>query len=206
MAGEDLLDVTAEWGGTAAVLMVATLEPPIDRGTLKMPSSRIRTTDVRASKYLAGRYENDFPAPLKILLLMIEGDLNTNRLYLPTVAVGHEHAAFRARVVTLYHSLTALQKVMQRYQPLSTAAMREIQELLEEDDVRGLLGPGGRGVRNRCIHYDIKDRSIALDPSRPLHGIVEAVDGRTYERFDAVVRGTTERLAEILGRWQPAAA
>jgi hypothetical protein len=38
-----------------------------------------------------------------MLILMIEGDLNTARLILPRTARGHQGAEFRARTVTAYH-------------------------------------------------------------------------------------------------------
>lgn len=202
IAGEAISEVTHEWGATASVLMAATLEPPLDQSSMRIPKTRIGYSDVRAARYLTGRYEPDFPNELKLLLLLIESDLNTNRLVLPALSIGHATAAFRARVTTLHHALTALQKIVFRYPELDTSTFRELATILESETVAGLLGPGGKGVRNRCVHYEIRSKSIKLDPSLPMDGIVEAIAGRSFADFDSEVRVVTDRLAGLLSAWQ----
>jgi hypothetical protein len=204
MAGEALEDVTKEWGATTSVLMAATLQSPLNEGTMDGAGVTVRYRDVRAAQYLAGRYESEFPIELKLLLLLIEGDLNTNRLFLPALSAGYEVTAFRARVATLYHSLTALREIASRYRHLSAATFRELVTALESEPVLRLLDRGGKRVRNRCVHYEITEKTIELDPALPMNGVVEAVAGRTYGEFDADVRAVTGRLADLLSTWRRA--
>lgn len=205
MAGEGLADVTREWGGTVAVLQAATLsEPLVEAGSLDLTDRRIGYRDCLAARYLKNRYEPEFPLALKLLILMIEGDLNTNIVYLPLTEAGHENATFRARVVSAYHSLTSLDQVSERSRSLGSPGLRELRSILADPPTRRLLSRGGKQVRNRCVHYEIKNRSISLDPSRPMHGIVEAVNPETtFGEFDVLVQDVTRRLADFLGTWQP---
>lgn len=203
MAGEAISDVAHEWGTTTAVLMAATLEPPLTQPTMKVPEVKIGYRDVRASRYLAGRFESAFSNELKLLMLLIEGDLNTNRLLLPALSGGYETPAFRARVTTLHHALTALQKIVLRYPGIDSLSFRELRTLLGSAPVTGLLGPGGKKVRHRCVHYEIRGKSIQLDISLPMNGVVEAVAGRNFLEFDSEVRAVTDHLAGLLSTWQP---
>jgi hypothetical protein len=85
MWGEDLAAVTHEWGGILMVLGSALgfSEPA---STLDLTGVRVTCRDRRADRYLEGRFDSQFPLELKLLILMIEGDLNTARLILPRTA------------------------------------------------------------------------------------------------------------------------
>lgn len=56
MGGEDLVDVTQEWGATMSVLMAAALEAPTDQATLQLDNCGVTYRDRTAAKYLADRY------------------------------------------------------------------------------------------------------------------------------------------------------
>lgn len=204
MAGESIHEVTQEWGATVAVLQAATLDSPLSlSGTLDLTQSPVSYRDRLAARYLQDKYERTFPLALKMLILMIEGDLNTNRLYLPRTEVGHENSAFRARVVTLYHALSSLEKISAQSPSLDSAGLRDLRSILDDPPTRRVLDRGGKRVRNRCVHYEIRGRALRLDPAQPMHGIVEAVNpDTTYSEFDGLIRATTSRLAEALGAWK----
>jgi len=203
MSGEDLHRVAQEWGATMSVLMAAALEPPSDKATLGLANCGVSYRDRLAAKYLADHYEADFEIELKLLLLMIEGDLHTNRLFLPLTESGHEMPAFRARVVTLYHSLTSLQRIFESHPRCDTPAARSILALFQDEPTRRLLSQGGKQVRNRCVHYEMSDPRIIPDQTLPMFGIIESVNpGTTWHAFNQDVLKVTDRLAECLSGWR----
>lgn len=204
MFGEDLHEVSREWGGTVARLAVAALDASKIQPTLSFAQRSVTYKDRLASRYLARRFEAEFPDELKLLLLMIEGDLNTNRLYLPLTEPGHEGPCLRARVITVYHSLTALQRVLDKYPALDTPGVRGIQEVIADPAAQRLLSRHGRLIRNRCVHYQMDDRSILPDLNLPMYGIIESVaPGTTWQSLDADLREVGDRLAGTLATWSP---
>lgn len=203
ISGESVRAVSEEWGSTMAVLMVTALEQPIEGGVLTLGGCGVSYRDRLTTRYLASRYEPEFPIELKLLLLMIEGDLNTNRLYLPLTQAGHEMPVFRARVVTLYHSLTSVQRVLDRYLQLDTVGTRRLRGLLADGPTRRILSSGGRQVRNRCVHYQMDDPAIRPNLTLPMFGLVEAVcPGTTWEEFNEDVADVSDRLSEALSGWR----
>lgn len=207
MAGESIHEVTHEWGATVAVLQAATLDSsPVTSGTLDLSQSQVSYRERLASRYLREKYEPTSPLALKMWILMIEGDLNVNRLYLPRTETGHENSAFRARVVTLYHALTSLSKISAQNSSIDSAGFRDLRLILDDRPTLRILDRDGKRVRNRCVHYEIRGRSLRLDPARPMHGIVEAVNpDTTYPGFDALIRATISRVADALEAWESGA-
>lgn len=185
-----------------SVLMVAVLEQPSNRGTLNLGRCGVRLRDRLAARYFADRYEPRFSIGLKLLLLMIESDLNTNRHFLPLTEGGHEMPTFRARVVTLYHALTSMRRIFERYPDSDTIGSRPILSLLQENRTRRLLDQG-KGVRNRCVHYEMNDPRIVPDQALPMFGIVESViPGVTWQSFNQDVLEVSDRLGDYLSRWR----
>jgi len=204
MWGADLNTITMEWGATLAVLGAATLNPTEPRATLDLTGLRVTHRDRRADRYLAGRFDPQFPLELKLLILMIEGDLNTARLILPRTGRGHQNAEFRARTVTCYHCLSALKRISDQYPKLDTKGLSGLRAILGDAPAQRLLSATGGKVRNRSVHYEMNDPAIIPDQTRPMNGLVEAVcSGRSWENFDQDVREVTERSAELLVSWKP---
>ena len=201
--GAGLDAITREWGGTLAVLGAATLDGNEPKATLDLTGIRVTSQDQRADRYLAGRFDPQFPVELKILILMIEGDLNTARLVLPRMARGHQSADFRARTVTCYHCLSALKRICDQYPGLNTKGLSGLRAILTDAPAKRLLSPPGEKVRNRSVHYEMNDPAIIPDLARPMNGLVEAVCcGWSWEAFDQDVREITERSAEHLAEWR----
>jgi hypothetical protein len=205
IAGQDIRAVSEEWGGTMAVLGAAAGDSSAPAATIDWRRvSRMGYRDRLASRYFAERFEPDFTVGLKALLLLIEGDLNTSLLLLPCAETGHELAVFRARTVTLYHALTALQRVKQRYADSDGTGLRTLRTILQDPPVRRLTSKEGRLVRNLCVHYAISDPGIRPDASRHMFGLVESVfPGNTWEAFNADVVTTASRVADCLNSWRP---
>jgi hypothetical protein len=204
MRGADLNAVTKEWGATLVVLGGATLDSSEPDATLDLTGIRIAHRDRRAGRYLAGRFDLQFPVELKLLILMIEGDLNTARLILPTTARGHQNAEFRARAVTVYHCLSGLKRICDQYPNVNSKRLSNLRAILADPRAQRLLSPTGEKVRNRCVHYEMDDPAIIPDLARPMNGLVEAVcSGWSWESFDQDVREITELAADLLAIWKP---
>jgi len=204
MWGADLAAVTHEWGGVLAVLGAAALDFSEPAATLNLAGIRVTSRDRRAERYLAGRFDSQFPVELKLLILMIEGDLNTARLILPHTASGHLSAEFRVRTVTCYHCLSALKRICEQYPNLQTSGLSGMREILNGDNAQRLLSSAGQKIRNRSVHYEMNDPAIIPDLDLPMSGLVEAIcSGRSWDSFDQDVREVTDRLAAFLGEWKP---
>jgi hypothetical protein len=204
ISAEELRTIAEEWGGTLVVLGAVTLDTSEPTPTLDLSDIRIGARDRLASKYLPTRFDPEFPPELKALLLLVEGDLNTARLLLPRTSPGHEGAVFRARVITAYHCLSALQQICDAHPTRDTPDLRRVRSFLSDKPSKSVLSPGGARVRNRSVHYEINDPAIVPDPSKPMYGLVEAVyPQRTWEAFDADVRQVINRGSELLADWKP---
>jgi hypothetical protein len=188
----------------AVVLGAAALNTREPEPTIDFSAARIELADRLASRYLRSRFDCDFSLGLKSLILMIEGDLNAARAFLSTTASGHEFAVFRAQVVAAYHSLSSLSVISDMNAASSTTGSRGLRALLDDAPTKRLLSREGRSVRNRCVHYQIRDPRVDPDPLLPMFGIVESVyPGTTWERYYDDVKAVTGRVADHLANWKP---
>jgi hypothetical protein len=204
MWGANLAAITKEWGSALAVLSAAAFDFSEPTATLDLAAIRVIRKDRRAQRYVSGRFDSQLPTGLKLLILLIEGDLNTARLILPPTAGGHQSAEFRARAVTCYHCLSALKRICEQYPGLHTRGLSSLREILNGAPAQRLLSPTGEKIRNRSVHYETNDPAIIPDLGRPMSGLVEAIcSGRTWDSFDQDVREVTDRLAGSLGEWKP---
>lgn len=183
--GEDLLTISTEWGRTHAVLAVASLDLRSMDPTLDLTSmSSLESVDFDSRDYLSRRFEAEFSDGLKLLLLAIEGDLNTSRLLLPQTASGHEVSVARTQTVTLYHSIKSLSKIAENFSEMNTVGMNKLRGLLDEPPTSRLASNQGLKVRDRCVHYPILNPTIVPDFSHPMYGIIENVfPFYTWETF-----------------------
>ena len=200
---EILRGAAVEWGGALEVMSAADLDhDAVQFGLLPVSGFDPIGEDWRVEKYLDRRFDSVFSYEEKLLLLMIEGDLNTNLHLLPLTEVGHEMVVFRARMTTIYHSLTAVAAIMDRHPGLAGAVAEQIRDVLTDAGAQRILGREGKQVRNRCVHYSIHDTSLILQPRLPMFGLVEAVyPGMTWGDMNRDVLTTTEALAGALSKW-----
>ncbi|MFY1577382.1 hypothetical protein ACN26Z_21030 [Verrucosispora sp. WMMD703] len=202
--GQALAEVSSEWGGAVAVMCGATFVIDEPEATIDFSSLTIRTRNCRPHRYLAGRFETIFPLELKMLLLLIEADLNTSRLVLPLAAHGHQGAVFRAQTITAYHCLTALRRIAGLYPDLVSPAITQLQAILDGDPAKRIVSTAGLKIRNRCVHYEMNDPRFQPDLTMPMCGLVEALlPGHTWESFASDVGQVTAVVAEFLARWRP---
>jgi len=175
---------------------------PIESTIDYRPLGRIRDVDRRVSTYAAGRYDDAMDLATKLLILMVEGEVNTARQVISLGAQAHPDATFRARFISLYHSLRAVEEVLRLPQLTTASGTQRVRSLLAEKRVRRFLDDAGlKKVRNRCMHYEIRDRSISLDPALPMFGIVEGLSVLTFDELDGELQAVTEQLSDALQRW-----
>jgi hypothetical protein len=205
--GQQLYEISQEHGSVQVLLSQAAGDSsPVTYDADYGPLGRIEDSDVLTDRYLSSRYDTALPLEAKLLLLMIEGELNVSSVLLPFTEARHPDAVFRARTISLIHALSGIQQVLERFNGSSQSpSTQAIRAYLSEPRVQRLLGPGGpRNIRNRCMHYEIKDKSLALDTSKPMNGIVEAVyPNMSFGAFNKEVTNTTTELSEALRNWTP---
>jgi hypothetical protein len=208
ISGHDVHAVSEEWGATLTVLGAASFDATPQAATLdlsKVPA--VVGHDRRSDRYLQRRFETEFPEGLKMLLLAIEGDINTLASIASHTTEGHEAAVFRARTVTLYHCLSALRRVAERHSHVDSLSMKALRELMDGSAAQQLTSQQGRMVRNRCMHYEISDPRVNIDPTLPMCGIVESVfPGTTFLEFSSDVATVSVAVAQLLENWKPMAA
>lgn len=194
--GRAVLAASTEQGVALGVLLSlgGRLEPqpPLDLSELRS----MDTVDHDTGRYLAHRFDDRFPTALKLLLLGVEADLSTCCHVFPTLEPGHQDPVFRARVVTVFHALRALQEIADKYTGPTLAS------IIEHPSVQRLSTKNAKRVRNHCVHYGVH-KSVAgkLRPGQRMHGIVEAITGRTFEEFDDDIAVSTELAARTLRSW-----
>jgi len=197
--------VSIAQGQALAVLAEAAGQPFTATPTLPFTGiGYLSARDRRSSKYLPTRYEPIYPESLKLVLLHVEGDLNTTSLILPETATAHDDAVFRARVLTTYHAVSALSHADTAHPQAQSPHINALRALLTSPEKQRLYSRHGRQVRNRCMHYEMKGDldTAALDPAKPMNGIVEALpDGRPFADYREDIDAVLEEATRLMNDW-----
>jgi hypothetical protein len=144
--------------------------------------------DYYVRKFLPEQYEAALDNDAKMLVLLLESDLNTLVILLSQLSSGHQSAFFRTAMVTLWHVLVSLQSLLDAYP--GARAIR-VRELLASRDVTTFLDPRNKRIRNTFVHY--VPQNLPLDASRPLRGLVELLNP---DQDVASLSALTWRLAQ----------
>lgn len=201
--GSSIRAMAESMGGALAALSAMTGEPvvssaPVEYGTLGYVKWRDRLT----SRYLKRRYESDMAIETKLILLLVESEIATSIEILPKLAGGHELAVFRAQVVALFHSLSALRTIVQK-EPTGSSSSRAVQRYLSSTDAQYILGDSGfRMVRNYAMHYGIRDPAFTLKLDAPMFGLVEYLTGRPISDIASFVVESTRTIADLMRQWR----
>lgn len=203
-AGPALMSLAREQG--AALAIFSTLGGDESTPTATMDYNGLRELghrDCRALEYLDDRYEPSMDIATKLILLMVEGEVNTIDVLLPVGDSTHPEAIFRARLISLFHSVRALDAILTSQARAESKGALGVRALLSDPSTRRLLGdPGVRKVRNRCMHYEIADRAIQLEVTRPMFGIVESLcPDSSFDELNTRLRVLTRRLSDALHHW-----
>lgn len=202
--GQNAKSVSQAHGQALAVLAEAAGQAFKAVATLPLTElGYLSRRDRLSSKYLPTRYDPTYPEGVKLVLLHVEGDLNTTSLVLPATAAGHDDAVFRARVVATYHAVSALAQVNAAYPQTKSPFVSRLQALLSSPERQRLYSSHGRQVRNRCMHYEIRGAlPTVLDPKKPMNGIVEALpNGRPFVDYRSDVDAVLDEATRLVNVW-----
>lgn len=202
--GPAMYDVAVDLGGALAVLVAAEGEGAPPSATIDFAGlGAVRSKDRKADRYLAGRFDTEIPFPAKLLILMLDGELQAVESVLPLTEGIYAESAFRARYVTLFHVARTLKAVLSAYPLARSAGSRRLSDVLDEPSTQQFLtGDGSRRLRNRCMHYEIRDRDLQLRTDLPMSGLVESfIPDKSYHEVDIRLRALASRLAAIVAEW-----
>lgn len=133
--------------------------------------SDVNWEDQYVRKFLPAQYEDAVDDEAKMLLLLLESDLNVLVFMLRHTAPGNDGAFFRNAMITVWHALVSLQTFVDAYPSVRAGNLRR---LLGSADVTTFLDPANKPVRNVFMHYI--PPNVPLDASKPMRGIVEALN------------------------------
>jgi hypothetical protein len=197
-------DLAVEHGASLSVLAAVAgdaslISPRQDYSSL----GPVQGEDRHSAKYLAKRYDPELPVAPKLLALLIEGELTTAHLLLPLTAVGHLEAGFRARFVSVFHSLSTLQAILTSHASARSTTTVRVLSVLETAPARWMLTDrGARRLRNQCVHCAIRGKDVRIDWTAPMFGLVPALtDGRSFEEVDDDLKEVAGHLADAVHDW-----
>lgn len=140
------------------------------------------------------------------LVTALLSQVNVARLLVPVAAGGNELAAFKLRLLSLYHATVTLGRLLgeDRRAPLLRPGAHDlIRAALTSPHAQGIRK--SRLLRNALIHYGVEDREAAhLSPGLPLSGFIEAhTKGRTPAEVELDVELGLDHVSENLRYLMP---
>lgn len=202
--GPAIYDVAVDLGGALAVLAASSGDGTPTLATIDFAGlGTVRSKDRKTDRYLAGRFDSKIPFPAKLLILMLDGELQAMESVFPWTEGLYAESVFRARYVTLFHAARTLEAVLSAYPLAQSAGSRRLRDVLDEPSAQQFLrGDGSRRLRNRCMHYEIRDRDLQLRADLPMSGLVEfLIPDKGYEEVDISTKALGSRLATIVAEW-----
>lgn len=194
--GEDLVTslrvYTCLSGGTDAMTTTLDVEP----------MDAVNDKDRFVRRYLKRRYGRALNLDQKLLVMSIESEVTTATTLVPLVTGTHVAAAFRARLISLWHALSSLTKILDAAPHDSSPAAEAVRAVVTSDEARRLAGPGMNTVRNRSVHYEIRGKVEIAFTNGPMFGIIESLTNETFQSLDAVVRELSANLSAALRQWR----
>ncbi|MGN7948550.1 hypothetical protein ACTJKH_07380 [Microbacterium sp. 22215] len=166
------------------------------------PVDAVDDNDKFVKRYLGRAYDKDLNLDQKLLLLLVESEVNTANALIPQMTGTHVSAAFRARLISLWHAMSSLGKVLDAKPGASSPGRDRVRAVVESADARRLSASGMREVRNRSVHYEIPgDREIVFTDG-PMFGIIEHQTTESFASMDALVLDLSAELGSVLRQWR----
>lgn len=166
------------------------------------PIDHIKDNDRSVNRYLKRGYDGVANMDQRLLLLLIESEVNTAATLIPLLTGSHVAAAFRARLISLWHALSSTKKILSADPASASPAAERVRAVVESADTLRLSAKGMDVVRNRSMHYEIRGKTAFTFSNGPMFGIVESVTTETFESLDTVVRDVSEDLSVALREWR----
>lgn len=204
--GEQFRDLGVTLGSQLAVCSPFAGGPSALKATLDLGALETVTQhDCMVEDFLDDRYDPAIDIESKLLLLLVEQDINTVAHVLPLTGIGHEAAEFRARLVSTWHTLTSLSEILDEYPDAIAPSTARIRDFLQTEAVRSFLDDGKLpAVRNRFVHYVIRPNvPLVLDRSDVTGSIIASIHPtHTTASLDALTRALVDDLSALFAQWR----
>lgn len=164
---------------------------------------RIIDVDVYAHRYLNRRYDPHLTVDQKLLILLVESEVNTAATLIPSLSAGHPEAAFRARFVSLWHAVSSLKKILDTVPTATAPGTARMRELVNSPLARTFTdNPSMLQLRHRCVHYEIPVKTQITLATTPMFGIIESLTGFTMATLSPLVEKLGVELSDHLLTWR----
>ncbi len=204
--GHHMHDISVDLGRYVAALLQGLgidVHAAYDAHEVSLPPIQFR--DLKSERFYTTMAPQVAPhqSTVSLLLTLILSQVNTARIFVPKIAVDNEVAALKIRLVSLFHAVSSLQKLLDQHKRtplLHSAAAEQITDMLGTPSVRAIRKKGYQRLRNNLVHYKV-DESIALhlSPNLPLFGLVEAnVSGKSLTDVANDVELGLSRVSDVL--------
>lgn len=204
--GNTFRDFGETLGSQLAVYSPFAGGPGALRATLDLrPLEAITQDDCMVEDFLDERYDPAIDIEAKLLLLLVEQDVNTVAHVLPLTRPGHEPAEFRGRLVSTWHALTSLSEILGAYPEATGSRTQRVRAFLDSPTVRSFLDdPKLPAVRNRFVHYVIRPQvRLTLDRSDVTGSIITSLHPtHTAASLDALTRDLVSELSTLFAQWK----
>lgn len=166
------------------------------------PIDAVQDNDRFVGRYLKRTYDKNLTLDQKLLLLSIESEVSTATILIPLLTGAHVNAAFRARLISLWHAMSSLTKILDARPDASSPGRDEVRALLASVEAQRLSAQGMRLVRNRSVHYEVRGKAEIRFAEVPMFGIIESFTSETFDSLDTLVQDLSINLSAALRRWR----
>ena len=200
-AGQAAYDVAHSQGSTLALLGMSDgseFRPEVNKNYINL--SDVDSFVVRSAKRIKRMYSS-LGEPAAIMLLLVESEVGAAAELLPLAEENHRDSVFRARMVSLFHCLRAIRDVLVRNPDAGGPVVERLKRVLDDPvAVRILSDQSFERLRDRCMHYEIRDPRFDPDHNRPMFGIVEyLLPGSSFEEVERDTRRLVVDFADAFG-------
>jgi hypothetical protein len=176
----------------------------------KLDVKKMRSMDVRASRYYARHFNGAATPGINALLAVFQASLNFLSSMLPFDDLPESRQTIlKMQFITLYHVTSSL-KILREQQAgdLNPQSVSFMSEALDDHGLDFIAGDASRKFRNTLIHYGLHS-GFALEDfvaGVPFYGLIEKYfRGWEYERLKGEVGTQIDRLSLIFDKWSKGA-
>jgi hypothetical protein len=205
IAGETaIVDITTRLGAGLNVLRA--MDGRIPSFNTELDLSALDDADFRDTQltpFLDTRYSPHLAMPTKLLLLMIECEVNIAAHLLPSTSPVGQEAVLRAQLAVAYHAARAITALANEDPNVvhgtltSWVADPQIQTFLTE----------ARPLRNQAVHYGVSPNVTDLDLDAPMFGLIDALwPGQTVATASQEITTVLNKTSDMLASWHSVTA
>ena len=169
-----------------------------------LDDKKLKYKDEKAGRFfdMVFNGNNTFDANFSMLIFL--ANLNFMQYIFKNIESGTPPTLFKLKFITLYHTLSSMEKLKKYSYPLNLLTVRSkayFDKILEDVDLE--LIRKQKNFRNVLVHYGIKGiPEVSLNQSAILFGLVEYYfGGRTFDEVNEILDIQIERVSHILEEW-----